>query len=252
MPKLPEAHRPVFLAALEDLDRYRMLEKPLVGTGNRKGIAARRDQWMGIRGGRLDQGMWWWMGGGASIGAVVMFVVGVNFAEFFEQAAVVCSVLGVPAGGYIGRMLKTSAGWDDGMMRVVVNERRSSIRRELVTAQAEAWAPKALLSWRMHDWRWKDDEPYLWLQLPFGARIHTELHGTLSYLRLPRDPYHARDAAVFAKRSRNRRVSDAALDHADAFDDEMPEENMLKALVPWMVPAIEVTAGVLVVLFTLD
>ena len=89
-------------------------------------------------------------------------------------------------------------------MLVVANERRSPIRRQLVTGQSRAWIPKALLFWRSHEWRYNNGRPYLWLMLPATKRIEETLKTTLDYLQLPNDPYRAKDAAVYAQRSWNR------------------------------------------------
>ena len=135
------------------------------------------------------------------------------------------------------------------MMLVVVNERRSIIRREMVTGQVEVWIPKALLFWRSHDWRYLNGKPYLWLQLPYGTRIQNTLKSTLDYLRLPNDPHRAKDAAVYARRSWNRMISDSALDFAD-IDKGETDDSRVKELLPWISAGSFLSAGVLLVLLT--
>ena len=116
------------------------------------------------------------------------------------------------------------------MIRVYVNERRSVKIPEKVTAQAECWAPKALLAHRAHDWSYDGDKAYLWVMLPPGTRMVDRLQrGTWDYIELLSDPYRAPDDAVYAQRNVNRMISENATLHADAADDtnDCPEISWL-------------------------
>ena len=164
--------------------------------------------------------------------------------------SLVLVILLAPIGGTVGHYYKAmGGGFHDGMMLVIVNERRSVIRTQMVTGQVEAWIPKALLFWRANDWRYRSGKPYLWLMLPYGDRIQDKLKGTLDYLRLPNDPHRAKDAAVYAQRSWNRMISDSALDFMD-IDKGETDDNRLKEYLPWLSAVGIVGTGILLVLLT--
>ena len=252
MPVVPDDHRQTFLEAIADLGNYNLLQPPPPGKPVPGGGAARRRQWHRIAGGQAGKLDVTWIGAGVVGGAIAGLILGLQVPPIAEgvSMSLVLGILLAPLGGIFGHLLKaTSGGFHDGMMLVVVNERRSIIRPEMVTGEVEAWIPKALLFWRSHDWRYRSGKPYLWLQLPYGERIQNSLKSTLDYLRLRNDPHRAKDAAVYAQRSCNRMISDSALDFAD-IDKAETGDNRLKEYLPWLSAIGIVLVGFLLVLFT--
>ena len=288
LPRVSREHRAIVVEALEDLEKYNLLQ-PKHGRSNRQGVEARRRQWNKIAGGRAGKPDYRWMFGGVSLGVLAGAIIGMGLAAegmvyvpppepapvvegamptptptpdteergslpalpFPVPMMIVMAVFLAPVGGIIGHMLGTMGGYYIGMMRVIVNERRSVIRPEMVTGQVEAWIPKALLSWRSHEWRYQGGKPYLWLHLPLGRRIQDELRGTQDYLLLQNDLYRARDAAVYAQRSMNRMVADNALDFADVDAGEKAGVDRLKEMMPFLVPVGIALLGVIIVMMVL-
>ena len=249
MPLISEDHRQTVLEAFRDLDRFNLLQ-PNQAFG--RGVGARRQQWNRIAGGRAGKVNHVWIGLGMVAGAVSGMIAGLQVPPVLEQVpmSMVLAVVLIPVGGYGAHLLSASGAYHQGMMLVIVNERRSVIRPEMVTGEVEAWIPKALLSWRSHEWRYRDGQPYLWLQLPVGERIEKMLRSTVDYLLLPNDLFRAIDSAVYAQRSYNRMLSDSALDFADIEEGDTEGESRLKELLPWLTPPGIVLSGVLLVLMT--
>ena len=245
-------HRSTILEAFTDIDNYNLLQ-PTQAVG--AGVQARRRQWNHIAGGQAGKANLWWIGLGLAAGAVAGLIAGLQVPsppltiEIPMSPALALAL--APVGGYIGHLLSGSGAYHQGMMQVIVNERRSLIRPEMVTGQVEAWIPKALLFWRSHEWRYRDGRPYLWLQLTAGKRI-PELKTTLDYLFLGNDLYRAKDAAVYAQRSWNRMISDSALDFADVDEGDTEGDNRLKELLPYFLAGGIVLGGILLVIMTAD
>ena len=248
MPLVSQDHRNTVLDAFSDIDRYNLLQ-PNQAMG--KGVGVRRRQWNRIAGGRSGKANFGWIGIGLAGGAIVGLIAGLQMPPVSEEIpmSMLLALVLAPVGGYLGHLKSSFGAYYQGMMLVVVDERRSRIRREMVTGQVEAWVPKPLLSWRSHEWRYRDGRPYLWLQLPDGKRIQDELKTTLDYLLLPNDPHRAEDAAVYAQRSLNRMTSDNALDFAD-IDEGANDDNRLMEFMPYMTAAAIVLCGILLVIMT--
>ena len=253
MPLVSEDHHSTVLEAFEDLGRFNLLQPNQAMTGG-KGVQARRRQWNRMAGGREGRPNPVWIGAGLAFGAVGGLIASLQvpaFSEYVPMPLLLAAVL-APVGGYVGHIFSSSGAYHQGMMLVVANERRSLIRPEMVTGQVEAWIPKALLSWRSHEWRYRDGRPYLWLQLPGGQRIEEELRGTLDYLRLPNDLHRAKDAAVYAQRSWNRMISDTALDFADVDEGDDGSDSWWKDFVPFMIAGGIAAGGLLLAMMTYD
>ena len=253
-PHVSPDHWPIFLEAVSDLWRYNLLQ-PALAVASRDGVAARRRQWHRMTGGRAGRPNHHLVVAGAAVGLVVGAILGLAIpADVLPiiSPPVLTGLAGIPIGGYLAHLFGSQGAYHEGMMLVVVNERRSIITPEMVTGQVEAWIPKALLAWRAHEWRYTEGRPYMWLQLPPGEQIHARLKSTLDYLLLPNDLYRAKDAAVYALRSWNRMISDCALDCADVDEGEDAAGGPLKELMPFLVAGCIVLAGILLVLLTMD
>ena len=256
---IPPENRGIVQEAYAGLWDYPMTQPSLAKP---KGVAARRGQWRRVAGSRAAKGGSIWR-------LVVGFFGGLALGWFVGALTPPLDIEGVPptlgelptlavfgaalmamTGGYVGHQLGGQSGYSSGMMLVIANERRSRKRKALVTAQAECWVPKALVAHRAHDFSYANGQPYLWVMLPFGKRIQDVLHQTLDYLELQPDPYHAIDDAVYSQRSWNRMISDNALLHADADDDE-EEDSKLSELLPYVVAAAFLIGGFLMVLLTI-
>ena len=240
--------------ALADLETYNLLQ-PNQAMSMRQGVEARRRQWNQMAGGQAGKPDYRWIGaglvGGLLTGAIASLVVP-PVPSVPVPMSLLLALLLAPAGGYVGHLLSNTGAYSVGMMLVIVNERRSVIRPEMVSGQVEAWIPKALLAWRSHEWRYKNGRPYLWLQLPTGQRIQDVLKTTLDYLFLPNDLLRAHDAAVYARRSWNRMISDNALDFADVDKGDRDAADRLKELLPYLMAAGIILGGILLVIMTSD
>ena len=248
MPLIAAERRSTFLEALADLERFNLLQPPQPGQ-MQAGVAARNRQWAKMRGGVGETGAnLMFLAAGAGGGALFGVFVAVAIPPvFLISPFVIGGLIGAAIGGFLGYALKGMNKYEQGMLRAIVNERLSPIRPEMVTGQVEAWIPKALLSWRSHEWRYIGGKPYLWFHLPVGTRIQGTLKGTLDYLMLPNDLYRARDAAVYAQRNWNRRISNAALDYADVDADEEGGDNKLLTLAPWILAGLILLVATLIV-----
>ena len=252
MQQVRPEHRPVLLDAVVDLKRFNLLQ-PNQAMSNRAGVHARRRQWQQVAGGREGKPNYALIGGGAAVGLAVGAILGLAIPPDTLSGfspPVLTGLAGIPLGGFLAHMLGAQDAYKQGMMQVIVNERRSIIRPEMVTGQVEAWLPKSLLAWRAHEWRYTEGRPYMWLQLPLGRQIHDVLKASLDYLLLQNDLYRASDAAVYAQRSWNRMISDSALDFADVDAGEEDGTNRIKELLPFILAGGIVLAGVLLVILT--
>ena len=264
MPIVSQDHRTTILEAFANLDRYNLLQ-PNQAVG--KGVQARRRQWNVIAGGRAGQANLGWIGVGVAAGAVTGLIVGLQappvdvtgllawldvpqITERVNLGLPLALALG-PTGGYAAHLFRASGAYYQGMMQAIVNERRSLIRPEMVTGQVEVWIPKALLSWRSHEWRYREGRPYIWLQLPGGKRIENELKTTRDYLLLPNDLHRAKSAALYAQRNFNRMISDSAEDYADVDEGEDAGDSRLNELLPFLFAIAIVLGGILLVIMTL-
>ena len=249
MPLTSEDHRPIVLEAYQDLGRYNLLQ-PNQAFG--KGVGARCKQWNRIAGGRAGKLNHMWLGLGIVAGAVSGLIAGLQIPPVTDAVpmSILLAAALAPVGGYGAHLLSATGSYHQGMMLVIVNERRSRIRPEMVTGQVEAWIPKALLSWRSHEWRYQDGKPYLWLQLPITWRIEKTLRSTRDYLLLPNDLFRAKDSAVYAQRSYNRMLSDNALDYADVEEGDTSGDSRLKEVLPYLTPAAILIGGILLVVMT--
>ena len=227
-----------------------------------KGVNARRRQWNAVSGGRAGQTNVGIIGVGLAAGVIAGLVIGLQ-ADPLDVTAVIdwldvplamdtlslalpLALAMGPVGAYAGHMLSASGTFQQGMMQVIVNERRSVIRPQMVTGQVEAWIPKALLSWRSHEWRYRAGKPYLWLQLELGKRIEHELKGTLDYLLLRNDLFEAQDSAIYAQRSMNRMISASAEDYAEVEQEEEDGYSRIAKLAPFLLAAGLLLSGVIV------
>ena len=250
MTKTLESHRSVLAQAFADLSTYNMVQP---ATASQKGVAARGAQWDAVSGGKAGKPSHMILLIMALTGAVLGVLGGLIVKpEDLGGFSGLPYVLPIPLaffGALLGHQVGRSDSFYHGMMRVIVNERRTPIRPELVTGEVEIWIPKTLLSWRSHEWRYWQGRPYMWLQL-VEARIQDRLSGTLDYLLLPNDPHRAKDAAVYMQRSINRLITDSALDLADIDKGEEPEDSRLKEYAPWVVPALITIGSLLLVIMT--
>ena len=249
--RVPENQLKVFGEAVQDLFRYG-LTQPDRADVSPDGVKARVRQWGEISGRR--QTVRARLLGVAAIvaGTVAGFVIGIPLAQEslpdILQPSVLGAVLGAGGGWFLGRFIRQSSGYHDGMMQVFVNERLTPITPAMATAQVELWVPKALLAFRAHEWRYSNGRPYLWLRLPYGVRLLEAVDGTISVLTLANDEHRALDAAVYSQRSVNRMISDSGLDFAE-IDNPGEEGNpMLEMVLPYVPAVVMVGIGVLVVM----
>ena len=247
---LSGAQRDLWLDSFNNLWTYNLLQPD---QALQRGAEVRRREWRRWTGGKGGGLKWHYIGAGAAAGFVAGLVLGLALPDPAYPGLpleLLAGLLGAPVGGYGGHVMSRTGSYHDAMILIVANERRSRIRKHMVTAQTRAWVPKTLVAFRSQDWRYAGGRPYMWLMLPYGVRIHEAIRGTASYLSLPDDFYRAKDAAVYAQRAWNRMVSDNGDDYA-ALDEPEEEVNRLTEIGPWLGAAVIVGAGILMFLLTL-
>ena len=256
MPRVAPDDRPVFLEALADTSRYN-LTQPSMAMSNKEGVAAHVRQWREISGGgRAGQTNLLFMGIGAVVGGIGGGSLGLSIPAALLGGfppLLLTGVVGAVAGGYAARFCRAGSAYTDGMMRVFINERRSVIKPEVPTGQAEIWVSKALLAWRSHEWRWKDDKPFMWVMLPPRARLSLETARTAVVMTLAADPFPSQSAALYSQRSLNRLVSVNAVTFAAAQKAKTDPEHAVDRwmrLLPHLGPFGIEAVGVLLVIMT--
>ena len=254
MPRVPEHQRALVARAFADLQEYNLLQ-PYLGQAGR-GVQERQRQWETLSGRRRSLNFTN-IALGTIAGVVAGVVAGLVWADFGLPAiagqtapTVILAVCFAPLGAAGAILFGGTGSYTKGMMLLIANERRALVFPEMVTAQAEVWAPKTLLAWRSHDWRYRKGQPYLWVQLPNEAIIQETLLTTGDYLTLENDHYRANDAAVYHRRSWNRMISDNALDFADVDAGDTQGDNRLMELMPFFIAGLIVIAGFLLVVMT--
>ena len=236
MPLTPPRHQAIVLAALDDLTRWN-LTQPLVGGA---GVKAKARQWRQISGVRSNLNLvsaffGTILGGGVGWATGMVIASQVDLIYLNDWLPLACAVVGAALGVLGGIQLAAGNTFHEGMIRVVVNERRSPVQPEKVTAQKQQYAPKVLCHWRSHEWRHDEQGlPYLWLQLPIGERVQSEIRGTMDCLMLPADRFRAKDSAVYGHRGRLRLVHDSALVYQDVERQETDRTNPLEMWLPWI------------------
>ena len=259
LPKVAPQHHELFIEAIDDLRKYNLLQpKKAAGMASGgKGEDVRRRQWDRMVGGRRSQANIFLLAGGAIVAFVAGMVLSIVAQDFGVPETVgtiptfmIGGLLVTPAGIYLGVFLNNTGSFTSGMMKIVVNERPSPIRPEMVSGEVELWVPKVLVAWRAHDWRYDGSQPYLWVQLQTGQTIHEEVRNTESCLELSVDNFRAKDAAVYAQRSFNTMISDNATIYADVEAGDTGDSGKFGELVPYLPPLAISAGGILLVIFS--
>ena len=237
--------RDIWVESWRNLWRYNLLQPEQAASG--PGAAVRRREWNRLAGGRSGGAKWGYIAAGAALGFGAGLVFGLNVP--LPGSSLLLGLLGAALGGYGGHVASRTGSYYDGMILVVANERRSRIRKEMVTAQSRIWVPKTLVAFRAQDWRYVKGRPYLWLRLPYGVRVHEALGGTVSYLGLASDFYRAKDAAVYAQRAWNRMIAQNGDDY-EVLDEPVPEPNRIAEFGPWIGAGVILIAGILMFIMT--
>lgn len=230
MTQTPPQFHDLVLKSFQNLTRYNLTQP----SAHSAGAKVRQKEWSEMSGERNASGIWRFVFG-LVLGAIGGYLVAIGLQQYpwagdwvYIAAPVLCAITGaaliylMPAGGNVG------------MVRIVVNERRSRARPQVVTAQKEIWVPKTLLAWRSHEWRYHLGEPYMWLMLPVRQRAQTALRNTLDFLLLSNDLYRARNSAVYAHRSWLKQVQDNALTLVDVEAGETDQTRTMDELLPWI------------------
>ena len=250
LPRIPNDRLDVFLEAVADLTLFDLMQ-PSKARGNTKGVQARQRQWRSMSGGLLRNYLI------AGLGAAVGLCVGIGLTftplPFFLDNGIGYAVLalaGAAGGGWFAHKYGSPAGYMDCMMQLFATERESVIRPQMGTGQIEIWVPKALAAWRAHDWRYRNGKPFLWLQLAQGERVHDKNRTTMDYLVMDVDDHRSEDASLYSRRTVNRMVSDEGVKLAEYDVGDEAGENPLMEFAPYVLAAIIILAGIIMVLVT--
>lgn len=187
---------------------------------------------------------------GGGIGLIAGLIMGYGVKASYEELPVMLvALLGAAAGAGAAHFLKgNSGGWNYAMMKLIINERRSVVRKAMVTDQAEFWVPKALMLHRRHEWRRdRSGVTYMVLRLPYRARLIPSVHNMVDALALPQDLHVMLDSAGKGQRVWNRRLAKngTAFGHLD--DQEEPEKP-LEAVLPYLMGGGMAVAGFVILM----
>ena len=134
-------------------------------------------------------------------------------------------IVGAVLGAVVAHYLRGTKTFEDCLLKLIINERRSVVRKEMVTDECEFWVPKALMWHRQGEWRRdRKGATYMWLHLPFRQRITERIRNMVDGLALPMDLYTALDSAIKGQRVWNRMLARNADDFAHLDDGEEPRK----------------------------
>ena len=204
-PHLPEGPVKLVLRSFDVARRSRCLEPP----GDQKALSALGNLWKELSGDNRQQAspLKYLLGAGA--GLLGGLVLGYAAKTAYEGLPVMVLVaIGAAIGVAAAHMLRGSMGWNYCMLRLIISERRSPVRKAMVTDQAEIWVPKALMLHRQKEWRTdRKGASYVLLRLEYRQRLATAIHNIIDCLDLLADLHVMLDSAGKGQRVWNRRLA---------------------------------------------
>ena len=249
MPKVAPEHRPVFLEAVQDVSHDDAVIQPEQARSNAEAVKKYQRQWRQMSSaGVLAGGNYLQLLVGAVVGLFAGFGLSFTPLPAFMQTpmgVVGLALAGAVGGAFLASKYSSPLGFKSCALLVIVNERASVILPHKVTGEIRFWVGRALVNWRAHEWRYWRGHSYLWLNLPIEERIHDKDRSVLEYIVAEDDDYRASDAALYVRRTLNRRVSDTGLNFADYDEGEEAGEHPFMKFVPYGLAGLIVIAGFL-------
>ena len=184
---------------------------------------------------------------GAGAGLLGGLVLGFALSTSYEAVPpMAMAVAGAAAGAAAAHFMRGSKRFLDCMLQIYINERRSVVRKEMVTDQCEFWVPKAIMWHRQKEWRRnRKGATYMWLHLPFRARITRAVRNMVDSLGLKEDLFVMLDSAAKGQRVWNRMLAQNAEDFSHLDDGEEPNKPF-EEIMPHLIGAAGVVGGIIV------
>ena len=242
---IPADRLPKVLESFHIARTSRCLQPP----GDTKAVARLAQLWEEISGTKAQGGInvvKYLLGGGAGLlgGLVMGYAVKTVMPE---TPPMVLALLGAVIGAAAAHFMRGNKTFEDCMLKLIVNERRSVVRKEMVTDQLEFWVPKALLWHRQREWR-RDRKggTYMWVQLPYRERITDRIRNMVDGLTLALDLHVMLDSAGKGQRVWNRRLKKNAQEFGHLDDGEDPRKP-LEEMMPHLIGAAQIIGGFIIV-----
>ena len=195
------------------------------------------------------QNLWKYLLGGVAglLGGLVMgYAIRAGGAAEFPP--MLLALLGAVIGAGAGHFLQGAKGFEFGMMKLIINERRSPVRKEMVTDQCELWVPKALLWHRQGEWRRdRNGSTYMWVNLPYREKLTSRIRNMVDGLALALDLHVMLDSAGKGQRVWNRRLAKNAQDFGHLDDGEEPPRRM-EEMMPHLLGGGLALGGIIIVI----
>ena len=245
-PHLPPGPRKLVMQSFNVARRNRCLEPP--PKANQKALASLGGHWKQLSGDKRQtvNPLKYALGAGAGLLGGLLLGYGARTA-YPDLPVMVVVLLGMVIGAGVAHFATGNLGWKYCMMKLIVSERRSPVRKAMVTDQADIWVPKALMLHRQKEWRIdRDGVTYMLLRLPYRARLARWVHNIIDCLALPADLHVMLDSAGKGQRVWNRRLAKNGTAYGH-LDDGEEEPKTLEHLMPHLIGAGLIIAGIVIV-----
>ena len=246
---IPAELRPVVVESFIAARHARCLEPP----GDRAALSNISRLWKEVsrRAGQGVSPARYVLGGavGLAAGLIIGYGTAVSTPAVPTESGVIgagalFAALGAAAAHYVQGGI---GGFANSMLLLVINERRSVVRKGMVTDQVEFWAPKAMMLHRQSEWRRdRKGTTYMWLRLPYRERLQASVHNMIDAVSLPDDAHHMLDAAGKGQRVIDRKLAKNAQDFGH-LDDGEPEKKTLEELLPHLAGIGLIIGGIVMV-----
>lgn len=220
--------------------------------GDARAVARIGQLWEEISGTKRQgggQNLWKYLLGGVAglLGGLIMGY-GIKAGGAAEFPPMLLALLGAAAGAGASHFIRGTKGFEFGLMKLIINERRSPVRKEMVTDQCELWVPKALLWHRQDEWRRnRNGTTYLWVNLPHRERITSRIRNMADGLALALDLHVMLDIAGKGQRVWNRRLAKNGQDFGHLGDGEEPPKRM-EEIMPHILGSGLALGGIIIVI----
>ena len=245
-PHLPADRVPMVIESFVIARTSRCLQPP----GDPKAVTRLAQLWEQMSGTKTQgvNPLKYILGGGAGLLGGLIMGYALQTAYEAMPPTMVLTVIGAVLGAVVAHYLRGTKTFEDCMLKLVINERRSVVRKEMVTDECEFWVPKALMWHRQREWRRdRKGTTYMWLHLPFRQRITEQVRNMVDGLGLQMDLYTALDSAIKGQRVWNRMLARNAEDFAHLDDGEEPRKP-LEEIMPHLIGAGLIIGGLIILM----
>ena len=142
-PHLPADRVPMVIESFVIARTSRCLQPP----GDPKAVTRLAQLWEQMSGTKTQgvNPLKYILGGGAGLLGGLIMGYALQTAYEAMPPTMVLTVIGAVLGAVVAHYLRGTKTFEDCMLKLVINERRSVVRKEMVTDECEFWVPKALM-----------------------------------------------------------------------------------------------------------